>query len=95
VLAKGGVHVSMSDLFRVTGSARLLRVEMPTPYRARIRSLRQVMEALDFEIDMCQRSRNSRPSCSRNSAGGGSVVMFYPAASCGGCAPCLGRLFGR
>ena len=52
VLAKCGVSVSMSDLFGVAGTALLERVELPTPYRARIQSLRRVMEAVDFEIDV-------------------------------------------
>src|SRR5437016_11360784 len=38
VLAKCGVQVSMSDLFGVAGTALLKRVELPTPYRARIES---------------------------------------------------------
>ena len=52
VLAKCGVQVSMSDLFGVAGTALLKRVELPTPYRARIESLRRVMEAVDFEAEL-------------------------------------------
>jgi transposase len=52
VLAKCGVQVAMSDLFGVEGSALLDRLDLPAPYTARIASLRRVMEAVDFEIDL-------------------------------------------
>jgi transposase len=52
VLAKCGVPVSMSDLFGVAGRTLLDRVELPAPYRARINSLRRVMDTLDFEIEV-------------------------------------------
>ena len=52
VLAKGGVWVPMSDLFGVEGTALLDKVRMPAPYKARIASLRRLIEALDFEIDL-------------------------------------------
>jgi transposase len=52
VLAKCGVQVSMSDLFGVAGSTLLDQITLPTPYRARIDSLRRVMEAVDFESDV-------------------------------------------
>ena len=53
VLAKCGVQVPMSDLFgvaghRAAGPAR----RCPAPYAARVASLRRVIEALDFEIDL-------------------------------------------
>jgi hypothetical protein len=60
VLAKCGVQVSMSDLFGVAGSALLDQVELPTPYRARIDSLRRVMDAVDFEIDVVTRLSRAR-----------------------------------
>jgi transposase len=62
VLAKCGVQISMSDLFGVAGSALLDRVELPVPYRARINSLRRVMETLDFEIDVFTRLSRGRLS---------------------------------
>jgi transposase len=50
VLAKCGVQVPMSDLFGVAGTRLLDRLELPAPYTARIRSLRRLIESLDFEI---------------------------------------------
>src|SRR2546430_14871222 len=52
VLAKCGVQVPMSDLFGVAGTELLDRLELPAPYTGRIRSLRRVIESLDFEIDV-------------------------------------------
>jgi transposase len=52
VLAKCGVQVPMSDLFGLEGTALLDRVELPAPFRARITSLRRLIEAVDFEIDL-------------------------------------------
>src|ERR671932_1996897 len=46
VLAKCGVAVPVSDLFGVAGTALLDRVDLPTPYAARITSLRRVMDLL-------------------------------------------------
>jgi transposase len=52
VLAKCGITVPMSDLFGVGGAALLDRLELPAPYRARIDSLRRVMDSVEFEIDL-------------------------------------------
>jgi len=52
VLAKCGIQVLMSDLFGVAGTDLLDRVDLPAAYAARIASLRRVMDALDFEIDL-------------------------------------------
>jgi transposase len=52
VLAKGGIWVPMTDLFGVEGTLLLGKVTMPAPYKARIASLRRLIEALDFEIDL-------------------------------------------
>jgi transposase len=52
VLAKQGVAVPMSDLFGVSGSQLLDRLDLPKPYAARITSLRRVMDLLDFEVDV-------------------------------------------
>jgi transposase len=52
VLAKCGVHVPMSDLFGLEGTALLDRLALPGPYAARIASLRRVMESVDFEIEL-------------------------------------------
>lgn len=52
VLAKGGIWVPMTDLFGVEGTLLLDNVTMPAPYKTRIASLRRLIEALDFEIDL-------------------------------------------
>jgi transposase len=52
VLAKCGVQVGMSDLFGLEGTALLDRLSLPAPYQARVRSLRRVIDALNFEIDV-------------------------------------------
>jgi transposase len=52
VLAKCGVQVLMTDLFGLRGTELLDRLKLPAPYAARIASLRRVMTALDFEIDV-------------------------------------------
>lgn len=53
VLAKCGVQVLMSDLFGLEGTQLLQRLDLPGPYAARIRSLRRLIDGLDFEIDHC------------------------------------------
>ena len=52
VLAKCGVAVPMSDLFGVGGTQLLDSLQLPTPYAARITSLRRIMDSLDFETDL-------------------------------------------
>jgi transposase len=56
VLAKCGIQVLMSDLFGLEGNELLDRLRdqqrLPTPYAARIASLRRLLEDLDFEIDV-------------------------------------------
>jgi transposase len=52
VLAKWGVSVPMSDLFGVAGQALLDGLALPAAYHARIVSLRRLIEALTFEIDL-------------------------------------------
>ena len=42
----------MSDLFGVGGTDLLNRVDLPTPYAARVASLRRVIDTLEFEIDV-------------------------------------------
>jgi transposase len=60
VLAKCGVAVPMSDLFGVGGTALLDRLDLPTPYAARITSLRRVMDSLDFEIEVFTKLARNR-----------------------------------
>jgi transposase len=50
VLAKCGVQVLMSDLFGLSGTELLDRLDLPAPYAARIASLRRLMDDLNFEI---------------------------------------------
>jgi len=52
VLAKCGIAVSMSDLFGAQGSMLLERVVLPGAYRARIASLRRLLDILDFEVEV-------------------------------------------
>lgn len=56
VLAKCGIQISLTDLFGPTGMALLDRLQqgerLSGPYLARVRSLRRVIEDLDFEIDL-------------------------------------------
>jgi transposase len=52
VLAKQGVHVPMSDLFGVRGTKLLDELALDTPYQARVLSLRRLIEAFTFEIDI-------------------------------------------
>ncbi len=52
VLAKCGVTVVMADLFGLEGTALLDRLDLAAPYAARVASLRRVIEAVQFEIDV-------------------------------------------
>lgn len=52
VLAKCGVQVVMSDLFGMEGTALLDTLDLPVPFAARVTSLRRLIEALEFEIDL-------------------------------------------
>jgi transposase len=52
VLAKQGVHVPMSDLFGTAGGKLLDGLHLDPAYNARIVSLRRLIDALDFEIDI-------------------------------------------
>ena len=51
VLANCGVAVPMSDLFGVTGSQLLNRLELPATFRSRIDSAGRLLACLDAEID--------------------------------------------
>jgi transposase len=52
VLGKQGVHVPMSDLFGAAGCKLLDDLHLDPAYHARIVSLRRLIDALDFEIDI-------------------------------------------
>ena len=52
VLAKQGVHVPMSDLFGVAGTKLLDELGLDAPFQARLLSLRRLIDAFTFEIDI-------------------------------------------
>jgi len=55
VLAKQGVRVAVSDLFGVGGQKLLDDLQLATPYNARVASLRRLIDAFTFEIDILTR----------------------------------------
>lgn len=55
VLAKQGVRVTMTDLFGVAGQQMLDDLHLDPAYNARVVSLRRLIEAFDFEIDIVAR----------------------------------------
>ena len=52
VLAKQGVHVPMTDLFGAGGQRLLDELELDAPFNARVVSLRRLIDAFTFEIDI-------------------------------------------
>ena len=60
VLAKQGVAVAMSDLFGVGGSKLLDELGLDAPYAARVLSLRRLIEAFTFEIDIVGKRLNAQ-----------------------------------
>jgi transposase len=56
VLAKQGVTVSVSDLFGVGGQRLLDELELDAPFHGRVHSLRRLIEAFTFEIDLWAKS---------------------------------------
>ena len=55
VLAKQGVQVPMSDLFGVAGTTLLDGLGLDSPFHARVLSLRRLIDAFTFEIDILAR----------------------------------------
>jgi transposase len=55
VLAKQGVAVPMSDLFGAAGQQLLNELSLDAAYHARVGSLRRLIEAFTFEIDVVSR----------------------------------------
>jgi transposase len=55
VLAKQGVRVPMADLFGVGGQQLLDQLCLDAPYAARVDSLRRLIDAFTFEIDVLGR----------------------------------------
>jgi hypothetical protein len=62
VLAKSGIQVLRSDLFSDRGEELLDRVQMPSPYTARVQSLRRLIEDLEEEeeIELFERLTRGR-----------------------------------
>jgi transposase len=52
VLAKQGVRVPVSDLFGVAGTKLLDELALDAPFQARVLSLRRLIDAFTFEIDI-------------------------------------------
>jgi transposase len=52
VLAKQGVHVPVTDLFGVGGRQLLDGLALDGPFHGRVHSLRRLVEAVGFEIDL-------------------------------------------
>jgi transposase len=52
VLAKQGVQVAVSDLFGVGGTTLLDQLALDPPFHARVLSLRRLIDAFTFEIDI-------------------------------------------
>ena len=52
VLAKQGVQVPVSDLFGVAGQKLLDEIGLDAPFQARLLSLRRLIDAFTFEIDV-------------------------------------------
>jgi transposase len=55
VLAKQGVQVAVADLFGVGGQRLLDNLALDAPFQARVLSLRRLIEAFTFEIDILAR----------------------------------------
>ncbi|WP_406036342.1 IS110 family transposase [Micromonospora sp. NBC_00898] len=60
VLAKCGVSVPMSDLFGVAGQQLLAELRLPDVYAGRIASLRRLIDAFGFEIDLYAKMTSAR-----------------------------------
>jgi transposase len=60
VLAKCGVNVPMSDLFGVGGTRLLDGLQIPDVYAGRIASLRRLIDAFSFEIDIYTKLATTR-----------------------------------
>jgi transposase len=58
-LAKQGVQVAVSDLFGVGGSKLLDELGLDAPYEARVLSLRRLIDAFTFEIDVVAKRTNA------------------------------------
>jgi transposase len=60
VLAKQGVRVAMSDLFGAGGQKLLDAVQLDAPFNARVESLRRLIDAVTFELDILTKRTGSQ-----------------------------------
>jgi transposase len=84
VLAKQGVRVAVSDLFGMGGQQLLDRLELDAPFAARVGSLRRLIDALTFEIDVVTK---------RTSAGLSTHPGFRAVQNIRGVGPVLAAIF--
>jgi transposase len=84
VLAKQGVHVPVSDLFGVGGQKLLDELGLDAPFQARVLSLRRLIDAFTFEIDLV----GKRLAAQLKSHRGFQAIQAVP-----GVGPVLGAVF--
>jgi transposase len=84
VLAKQGVRVPMSDLFGVGGQKLLEELRLDPPFQARMLSLRRLIDAFTFEIDVVAK----RVGVGLKSHPGFQAIQAVP-----GVGPVLGAVF--
>lgn len=84
VLGKQGVAVPMSDLFGTAGGTLLDDLRLDPAYNARIVSLRRLIEAFDFEIDVVARRTAAKLTDTRHASG------LPCSAGHRRCRPCVG-----
>lgn len=84
ILAKQGVQVPVSDLFGVGGTRLLGELNLDPPFHARVASLRRLIEAFTFEIDILAR---------RTSAELAAHPGYRAVQAIGGVGPVLGAVF--
>lgn len=84
VLAKQGVHVAVSDLFGVGGQKVLDQLQLDAPFQARVGSLRRLIDALTFEIDIVAKRTSAQLKHHR----GFQAIQAVP-----GVGPVLGAVF--
>jgi transposase len=65
VLAKEGVRVAMTDLFGAAGQAMLDELRLGPAYAARVASLRRLIDACTFEIDIVGRRVSAQLAADR------------------------------
>ena len=84
VLAKQGVRVTVSDLFGVGGQKLLDDLQLDAPFNARIASLRRLIDAFTFEIDVVTKRTSAQLKTHRG---------FQAVQSIRGVGPVLAAIF--